>query len=199
MPENSVGGQRGLLAKVMQNGLCTACGACVNLCPYQKAHRDRIVVADPCDREQGRCFQFCPRTPTNLGEMLAQLFEPTDLTPQLGAVKGYYLCRAADPALRARAQHGGAVSALMAQALEQGLVDQAVLTEGGPGASAQGALAERPQEVWARAGSRFVAAPTLARFNQAGKGEPPPPGSGGHALPGPGPGQDEVGRWRGPG
>jgi coenzyme F420 hydrogenase subunit beta len=170
MHDNGIGGQRGLLAKVFQNGLCTACGACVNLCPYQKAHRDRVVVLDQCDRDQGRCFQFCPRTPTDWGAMLGRLFDPADLTPELGAVKGYYLCRAADSKLRALAQHGGSVSALMALALEEGLVNHAILTEGGEGLAAQGAMVKRPEDVWSRAGSRFVGSPTLASFNQAASG-----------------------------
>ena len=59
-------GQKELREKVLDTGLCTDCGACVNLCPYAASYRDHTIFIDPCDREEGRCYAFCPRTPTDL-------------------------------------------------------------------------------------------------------------------------------------
>jgi coenzyme F420 hydrogenase subunit beta len=55
-------GQKELTAQVRDAGLCTGCGACVNLCPYQVFYHDRTIVLNACDIAAGRCHAFCPRT-----------------------------------------------------------------------------------------------------------------------------------------
>ena len=128
--KNFIRGQKELIAEVQDAGLCTGCGACVNLCPYYATSKDKTVVKDVCDRTAGRCYAFCPRTPTDLESIRKQLFDPQDLTPELGAVKGFYLTRASDPDIRSIAQHGGTVTTLMSLALAEGIIDTALLAEG---------------------------------------------------------------------
>jgi coenzyme F420 hydrogenase subunit beta len=38
------GGQKGLKERVIDAGICSGCGACAGLCPYQDFYRDRSVV-----------------------------------------------------------------------------------------------------------------------------------------------------------
>lgn len=154
---------------VLGKGLCTGCGACVDLCPYLTHYRDRTVLLHACDRDSGRCSLYCPRTLVNLEEMQQALFDPADLTPELGAIKGLYLTRARDVSIRTAAQHGGTVTALISLALEAGLIDQAVL------AGEEGELLPRseavsdPSQAQALAGSKFAAAPNVAAFNRASR------------------------------
>ena len=89
-------GQKELREKVLSTDLCTNCGACVNICPYFAAYKDRTIIMDQCDREEGRCFAFCPRTFTDLEALRQLLFGPADLTPELGSLKGFYMTRSAD-------------------------------------------------------------------------------------------------------
>ena len=163
----SNGGQARLQDQVLTRGLCTGCGACVGLCPYQSFHHDRTAVIHQCDRPDGRCAAYCPRLPGDLNTLRAALYDPDDLTVELGAVKGLYLTRAADPALRRRAQHGGTVSALVKLALAEGLIAGAVLSKGGPDLLSQGVSLDHAEGVESLAGSRFVVSPTVAAFNQA--------------------------------
>jgi coenzyme F420 hydrogenase subunit beta len=100
-------GQKELQKNVIETGLCTNCGACVNLCPYAVAYKDHTIILDPCGREEGRCYAFCPRTPTDL-ETLRRRYDDKDLTPELGALRGFYLTRAADPEIRKSSQIGRA-------------------------------------------------------------------------------------------
>ncbi len=102
--EMTIMGQKELQERVHRAQLCTGCGACVNLCPYQVFYQDQTIVLDACDIKEGRCFAFCPRTPADLEAMRGRFFAPGDLTPEIGAVKGYLIARAAD------ATSGGAPS-----------------------------------------------------------------------------------------
>ena len=89
-------GQKELRERVLDAGLCTDCGACVNLCPYAASYQDHTIFIDPCEREEGRCYAFCPRTPTDLQALRESLFAMGDFTPELGPLKGFYMTRAAD-------------------------------------------------------------------------------------------------------
>ncbi len=163
-------GQKELREEVLNTGLCTHCGACVNLCPYAVAHRDKVILLDSCDREEGRCYAFCPRTPTDLESLRRKLFDPRDLTPELGSLKGFYLVRSADPEIRAAAQHGGTVTTLVSLALEEGMIDAAVLADGGKDLLPEGIVLQNRSEIRKYGRSRFVASPNLAAFHQAARG-----------------------------
>lgn len=126
-------GQTWIKNRVMDQGLCTGCAACVGLCPYQRFYRDRTTIIHECDRTWGRCSAYCPRGEVDLNGLRQAMFDPADLTPELGTVKGLYMTRASDLHLRNKAQHGGTVSALVALALEKRLIDTAVLAGRGGG------------------------------------------------------------------
>ncbi|MGV8059237.1 MAG: hypothetical protein AB2L12_14625 [Smithellaceae bacterium] len=64
-----------------------------------------------------KCRAVCPRSEIDLGSLRRSLFDSEDLTPEIGAVKGYYFSRANDSDLRGIAQHGGTVTALLGVAL----------------------------------------------------------------------------------
>ena len=164
-------GQKELMEEVHDTGLCTGCGACVNLCPYYATSMDKTVVKDVCDRATGRCYAFCPRTPTDLTSIRKQLFDSQDLTPELGAVKGFYLTRASDPDIRSIAQHGGTVTTLMSLALAEGIIDTALLAEGGGATLPRGVAVSDAREVPKLAKSKFIAAPMVEAFNKAAQSD----------------------------
>jgi coenzyme F420 hydrogenase subunit beta len=159
-------GQKELEDHVVRAGLCTGCGACVGLCPYQASYEDRLVFLNRCDLQTGRCYAYCPRTPTNLRVLREALFAKSDLTPEIGAVRGFYIARARDPRIREKAQHGGAVTALMALALKEGLITEAVLTEAGEGLLPRGVKIDNPEMALGLTKSRFVVSPVLGLFNR---------------------------------
>ncbi|MBW1712272.1 MAG: Coenzyme F420 hydrogenase/dehydrogenase, beta subunit C-terminal domain [Deltaproteobacteria bacterium] len=159
-----------LIKEVLEAGLCSGCGACLGLCPYLAFSKDRVVILNDCDGQEGRCYSFCPKIPTDLDALQQSLFDPQDLTPELGPVKDFYLTRAADGQVRPRAQHGGTVTALMALALEEGFIDTAILVKGGAGLTSQAVAVNRPEEVVEAAGSKLVVAPVIEKFNQAAQG-----------------------------
>ncbi|MDD1714971.1 MAG: Coenzyme F420 hydrogenase/dehydrogenase, beta subunit C-terminal domain [Methanoregulaceae archaeon] len=111
-----------LKEEVWDRGICSGCGACVAVCPadavcfgeaggaqcphnigYCKEESDEV----PC----GACYEACPRT----GEMRAQ---------EMGPFQEILSAKAAFAV--PRAQSGGAVTALLVNALEEGLIDAVV-------------------------------------------------------------------------
>ncbi|MBA4396225.1 MAG: hypothetical protein C0394_02365 [Syntrophus sp. (in: bacteria)] len=163
-------GQKELKAQVRDSGLCTGCGACVNLCPYQVFYHDRTIVLNPCDIESGRCWAFCPRTPVDLEAMRRRFFEESDFSPEIGPVKAFYIVRAANAELRKQAQHGGVVSALMSLALQDGLIDAAVVAEGRERFLHEGVTVHAPADVQKRTKSKFIVSPMVAEFNRTARG-----------------------------
>jgi coenzyme F420 hydrogenase subunit beta len=165
------GGQKELEERVLRAGLCTGCGACVNLCPYQAVYHDRTVTLHSCDLAQGSCYACCPRTPADLDDLRRKLYDEKDCTPELGAMKEFFITRAADEGIRQRAQHGGTVTALVALALREGLIDAAVLAEEGEGLLPRSITVCDPEAALRLGRSRFVVSPAVAEFNRICRGD----------------------------
>jgi len=165
-------GQKELREKVLDTGLCTDCGACVNLCPYAASYQDHTIFIDPCDREEGRCYAFCPRTPTDLQALRESLFDRGDFSPELGPLKGFYMTRAADEQVRNSAQHGGTVTALISLALGEGMIDAAVIAEDPGNFLPEGVAAQDALSVQRRGKSKFVVSPNVAAFHKIAKAGP---------------------------
>jgi coenzyme F420 hydrogenase subunit beta len=85
----------------------------------------------------------------------------------VGPVRGFFITRAADTAVRSRSQHGGTVTALVALALSEGLLDAAVLAKSGRGLLPAGVTILTAAEALRLGGSRFVVSPAIAEFNRA--------------------------------
>ena len=165
-------GQKELRERVLDAGLCTDCGACVNLCPYAASYQDHTIFVDPCDREEGRCYAFCPRTPTDLQTLRESLFDRGDFTPELGPLKGFYMTRAADEQVRNSAQHGGTVTALISLALGEGMIDAAVIAEDPGNLLPEGVAVQDVRSVRRLGKSKFVVSPNVAAFHKIAKAGP---------------------------
>lgn len=167
--QNNQLGQAWIRSRVIEQDLCTGCGACVNLCPYQKIHHDNTVNLHVCDLVDGRCRNYCPRSPVDLDRLRKALFDPADIVPELGPFKGLYMTRVTDASIRKAAQHGGTVSALVKLALEEGLIDTAMLSHGGDTLLPECHEVDSSEDVVTKAGSQFVVSPTVAGFNAVSK------------------------------
>jgi coenzyme F420 hydrogenase subunit beta len=102
----------------------------------------------------------------DLAALRGLLFEPEDLTAEIGAVKCYYFSQSTDPELRALAQHGATVTALMELALAEGLIDSAIVSSRDQEFIQNGVIAHDRGAMRKNAGSKFTVSPTIAAFNQ---------------------------------
>lgn len=112
---------RDLKRDVWDTGLCSGCGACVAVCPaeglyFEPGKAESPVSTGTCKEDQdgvpcGVCQEVCPRTPGLSRRMLGEF------TVGLAARAAFDV---------PRRQSGGAVTAILASALDGGLLDGVV-------------------------------------------------------------------------
>ncbi len=159
-------GPQDLQEEVIKADLCTLCGACAGLCPYFRAHRGRVVFMDNCNLSRGRCYAFCPRTPSNLEDVNQSVLGCSYPGDSLGTYRRALMARAVDPSVSGKGQYGGVTSALLSFALKKKMIDGAVLTKKEQNLLSRGFLGRNKKEVLACAGSNYVASPMLECFNK---------------------------------
>ncbi len=157
---------------VLSVGLCTSCGACVNLCPYVKVVRDRVAIIEPCGIAEGQCYDFCPRVTTDIDALNRAIFGNDRADSALGHLLSIEMAQAGDEDIRSRAQYGGVVSALVAYAMSSGVIDSAILTRPfDAGLMPAAAVAEQRSQILDCAGSNYVSSATLAELNRRTGGD----------------------------
>ncbi len=159
-----------LVSEVIETGLCTLCGACTGSCPYLAYYKGRIARLDNCSRtEEAQCYDYCPRTYTDLNAVSQKIFGTQYTASEIGEVKDVVMVRATEPIVKDHAQYGGAVTALLSQALSDSMIDGAVLTKTLDDESPSAFLAHNIDEVLQCAGSSYMACPVLSSYNQIPK------------------------------
>ena len=158
-------GSKELVSDVHERELCIGCGGCVDLCPYLRVHQGKARMLFPCTLEQGRCFAHCPKVEVDF-DALSQRWWGTPYGGRpLGAVQTIRASRAGGKALKGAFQGGGTATALMQFALSAEEISGAVVT-GRDGLNPIPRIATTAEDISACAGSKFMAAPTLAGLNR---------------------------------
>ncbi len=159
-------GCKDLIKEVIETGLCTLCGACAGGCPYLLYYKGRIVLLDNCTISDGQCYKYCPRTYVDMDKISRRIFGTPYNYDEIGTVKEILMARSTDKHVRKIAQYGGAVTALLALALKEGLIDSAILTKTSEDKTANPVLVQTENEILQCAGSNYMMCPVLMKYNQ---------------------------------
>jgi coenzyme F420 hydrogenase subunit beta len=162
-------GARELLQDVIDQGLCTGCGACVTGCPYFVTYEGRIVVLDKCTMVDGDCYKYCPRTYTDMNAVSERIFGAPYDYEAVGHALDIYMARSTDKEIGKRAQDGGTVTTLLALALEEGMIDVVVCTKMDEDRVARGYLARNRDELLQCSGSSYEASFALQAYRSIPK------------------------------
>ena len=158
-------GSAELMEDVHNRELCIGCGACVDLCPYFKNYKGQTSQLFPCTLEQGRCYAYCPKAEVDLNYLYQKIWHRDYDASALGPYRSVLAARAGRQMAPGRFQAGGTVSALMAYALKNHLIDAAALTDR-EGLIPVPRLLSDWQQVAGCASSKFMASATLSALNQ---------------------------------
>jgi len=158
-----------LMGEVVNQDLCTVCGACANTCPYLRIYRERVAMIDQCGTNEGQCYEICPRTRTDFEALNRQVFGVGREDHILGTHRKLVFGRAKDAGVREAGQYGGAVSALM-QFILAGRRAEAALVAGRNDSFPllpEPMIATTPDDVMKASGSKYTACPTLSLLEKA--------------------------------
>ena len=137
---------------VVNNALCSACGACVGMCPVHaiKMHmRENGFVVAEVDEEKcvncRKCLGICPSNGNRADDDF------------IGDVISGYIGFASNKDIRSAGQSGGLVTAIIKYLFEQDLIDGAVLARFNTVAKkAENFLALNVQDVLSASGSHYT-------------------------------------------
>jgi len=144
-------GDRGLIAfddlnlSIITQGFCTLCGACEAACPVHAIRiEENKLHYDDCSRFLDLCpicYDICPHTEPLSMEVMRFVADAPIRRSALGNYRRIVLAQATDPDVRELSHGGGVVTAILAQSMEDGMIDSAIISEAEPHA----ALKLRPQ------------------------------------------------------
>jgi coenzyme F420 hydrogenase subunit beta len=124
------------IAYVVKDGLCTGCGTCIALCPNEAIkltinEKKGIYVPElnegKCNN-CGICYEVCPGHGVNFKELNLEIFgkEPEDVL--IGNYLNCYVGHSTEYDIRYNSSSGGLVTQLLIFALEEGIIDGALVT-----------------------------------------------------------------------
>ncbi len=130
-----------LKKEIIDQGVCTLCGACIASCDVLKIEAGKPTLVGNC-LSCGLCYNQCPRTITTQFGLIGEVREAYTAKTKLKEVKG---------------QDGGAVTSLLVYALDEGLLDCAIVTGTSKEAPWKSIpiVATTKEEVIASAGSKY--------------------------------------------
>ncbi|MBN1539609.1 MAG: Coenzyme F420 hydrogenase/dehydrogenase, beta subunit C-terminal domain [Candidatus Thermoplasmatota archaeon] len=170
------GGFDELESDVIENGLCTRCGACAASCPVNVLEfgKDGISINGDCIR-CGTCLRICPGKGVNMSDHEKRLFS-NSRGRSLGRRNGIYKERRHLTSARKEfimtGYFGGRVTSILVAALEAGSIDAALLTDWTDDealSTGKGILARTREEIIGAASSKYVFSSVLTLLPEVQK------------------------------
>lgn len=120
----------------IKDNLCTGCGTCVSLCPHDAIELEidskkgiylPIIDLEVCN-DCGICRRACPGGEVDFDALNIELFGKKPDDNLLGNYINCYTGYSTDDSIRHNSSSGGLVTALLIFALEEGIIDGALVT-----------------------------------------------------------------------
>lgn len=124
------------IAQIVKDELCTGCGTCIALCPEEAIkltiNEKKGIYVPELNEEKcnncGICFKICPGHEVDFKALNLEIFgkEPEDIL--IGNYLNCYIGHATDYDIRYNSSSGGLITQLLIFALEEGIIDGALVT-----------------------------------------------------------------------
>jgi len=158
-----------LVTQVIRPNLCTFCGACMAACPVSVLWPvgEQPTLIGSCALCE-ICYYQCPTVEFSRNDVEVFLHGRTRRPDEtLGIFRGTFVGRALRKEIQSQAQDGGVVTALLAYALENKLIDAAVVAGRNSQWRAKPVVATKYDELVRNAGTKYTPSPTLLGVRSA--------------------------------
>lgn len=158
-----------LITQVIRQDLCTFCGACMAACPVSVLWPvgEQPTLIGSCALCE-ICYYQCPTVEFSRDDVEVYLHGRTRRPDEaLGISRGTFVGRALRKEIQSQAQDGGVVTALLAYALENNLIDAAVVAGRDSQWRAKPVVATKYDELVRNAGTKYTPSPTLIGVRSA--------------------------------
>ena len=128
--------QKLTIGEIVKGNLCTGCGTCVALCPNEAIeliiNENKGIYIPKLNDEKcnscGICYEVCPGHSVDFKELNLEIFgkEPDDVL--IGSYTNCYIGHANNHEIRYNSAAGGLVTQLLIFALDEGIIDGALVT-----------------------------------------------------------------------
>lgn len=168
-------GFEGLKEKVLDADLCSRCSTCVAFCDRLEMKEDGPLLVKDCTLttgaikcgEDGTCYDNCPMIDYSYAKMDEKAFGSARTDKALGFFKKIVAVRSKDRQILERSQDGGAVTALLLNALENKVIDGAVVAVKDKDWKPTAVLVKSKEELLAAAGTKYSTAPSPLVFGRS--------------------------------
>lgn len=163
--------EESLASNVIKTGKCLVCGACVVACPFGclEYSSEKPLLVKEC-KACGICPRVCPQYIASKSEIENLVFaRERRLEEEFGVYRRLVAAQAKDATIRGISQDGGVVTALLTFALENRLIDSAIVS----GVDSKKPffpipkVATTSKEILETAGTRYFYSPSILALPEA--------------------------------
>jgi len=159
-----------VITAVVKRDLCTGCGTCVSLCPKNaislEKNDQRGIYLPKIENIKcnncGICYNCCPGHSVNYEYLNEFSFGAIPSHPLLGNVRNCCVAYAINQEIRYNSSSGGIITEILIYALEEGLIDGALVTRMNCNKPLEPEpfIAKTREEILEAAGSKYCPVPT---------------------------------------
>lgn len=163
---------------VIDTGMCSGCGACAAFCERIEMQNGMPTLVKDCNLKigaimcstEGNCYDNCPHVSFNWKALEEKAFGGVGEDPVLGHYIKILGVRSKKKEVLEKAQDGGAVTSLLLCALENGLLDGAVIAAKSGDWKTSPEIVTTKEELLGGAGTKYARTPTPTKFGRSLRG-----------------------------
>ncbi len=167
-------GYEGLERDVLDQDLCTGCGACGAFCDCIEVDEDGPKLVKDCTlvkgsvkcSDMGTCYDNCPMVGHSRSALDEEAFGKAREDERLGYFESVVAVKAKDKGVLKAGQDGGAVTALLQCAVDTGLVSAAGVAQKDADWLTSPDVTEKKAELTKAAGTKYVRTTTPVAFGE---------------------------------
>ncbi|MEE8402478.1 MAG: Coenzyme F420 hydrogenase/dehydrogenase, beta subunit C-terminal domain [Candidatus Hydrothermarchaeaceae archaeon] len=161
---------------VIDQGICSGCSTCAAFCERIVMDEDgKAVLEKECNmeigaikcNEEGTCYDVCPMVSFSKPELEKETFGDVRKDEELGYYRKIVAARSKKKEILEKAQDGGAVTSILAAALEAKLIDGAVTANRTDEWTTSADAATTKEELIKSAGTKYARTPTTMKFGKS--------------------------------